>query len=114
MTDNELIAEFMGLERSKANHDYFFIPEYHAFVAPDNILYHQSWDWLMPVVEKIERSGTLFHTRIMCYADENNYLCDIVDIENNEASCQLSQTSKIDAVYKAVVGFIKWYNAQPK
>ncbi len=37
-TDNELIAEFMEVD---------------GFLSLSQMEYHQSWNWLMPVVEKI-------------------------------------------------------------
>ena len=49
MNDNKLIAEFMGKE---------IYQKYHK----SN--YHTSWDWLMPVVEKIENDGLDPHEMI--------------------------------------------------
>ena len=74
--------------------------------------YHSSWDWLMPVVEKIESIKT----------EEGGYS---VQIEDNECIIFTSQhqrelghglieyntpQAKLMATYKAVVEFIKWYN----
>ena len=42
MKDNELIAEFMGVGK-----------HYEAQSSNQFNQYHQSWDWLMPVVKKI-------------------------------------------------------------
>jgi hypothetical protein len=49
MKDNKLIAEFMGSEWHKA----WFKDV--CIISPSNISYkfHNSWDWLMPVVGKI-------------------------------------------------------------
>lgn len=44
MKDNKLIAEFMGAEPDKKT---FFR------TGKEVYFYHTSWDWLMPVVEKI-------------------------------------------------------------
>lgn len=123
-TDNELIAEFMGLDV----HDYkLFGEQVRCYSVKSNdsvevalnrhhintLKYHSSYDALMPVLDKIERIPPLFHTRIISYADENNYLCDIVNGEDNEEiTCVLSTESKLNAVYKAAVDFIKWYNEQ--
>ena len=52
--------------------------------------YHTSWDWLMPVVEKIKDLG---------YSQE-------LDKIDNVLTCDL----RINSLYKAVVEFIKWYN----
>jgi uncharacterized protein YyaL (SSP411 family) len=53
--------------------------------------YHTSWDWLMPVAEKIMWDNDI----------EDNQCTNIA-----EALCD----AKIDRVYDAVVEFIKEYN----
>ena len=58
MNDNKLIAEFMGLEIHESKHKY--ITTYYVTIdgVPtdlQDLQYHASWDWLMPVVEKIEQ-----------------------------------------------------------
>jgi len=47
--NNKLIAEFMGLVVSDSAN---YTSELHTNVDVD-LKYHTSWDWLMPVVEKI-------------------------------------------------------------
>ncbi len=49
MKDNKIIAEFMGAEWHK---DFF---KDVCIISPSNISYkfHKSWDWLMPVLKKI-------------------------------------------------------------
>src|SRR4051812_9002764 len=47
--------------------------------------YHSSWDWLMPVVEKIEKLG--YDSRIHGNDSDGGYLCDFVDAENMEVAC---------------------------
>lgn len=55
MKDNKIIAEFMGYDISTSLRDGVECVEY----ADDNIRalsdthYHTSWDWLMPVIKKI-------------------------------------------------------------
>ena len=64
--------------------------------------YDTSWDWLMPVVEKIEIiewEGKSFEFYIVgkgCFL-------------NDKPPTTFGET-KIEATYKAVVEFIKWYN----
>lgn len=90
---NRLIAEFM-VERS----DLLFI----TFSSK----YHKLWDWLMPVVEKIESMGhpckiCLSHTEFLhCHSDTMSI------------TWPMAGTSKIESVYDAVLTFIKWYNNQ--
>jgi len=47
--DNKLIAEFMGYE---VKHNKCYSPKYNdGTIAP--MQFHKSWDWLMPVLKKI-------------------------------------------------------------
>ena len=113
---NKLIAEFMGYETDNIE---VTMPEnfrevYRFESAPSDFFsstlfklqdckFHSSWDWLMPVVEKIESLGhgvTIYRKG-----------CHI----NNEASFSVNgfkHSSKIEQTYKAVVEFINWYNQQ--
>lgn len=114
---NELIARFMGLETqlntdtgytfhlliTKGDYDTLFqIDVGHG----DEMLYNSSWDWIIPVCEHIRSLGSVivdielgsrviisfddgvaFYTKKHCYATKN-----------------------IEAVYTAVIDFIKFYN----
>tara|TARA_Y100000004_G_scaffold192471_1_gene253087 strand:- start:792 stop:1064 length:273 start_codon:yes stop_codon:yes gene_type:complete len=87
MKDNKLIAEFMGLQFSKGE---YYRPLYNSgdWVSENELQYHTSWDWLMPVAEKCLTTGDSQHFVI------------------NDALL----TCNIEEVYKAVVEFIKQYN----
>ena len=59
MNDNKLIAEFMGF--TKDSKELYLIDDYtlrsedeYQATYVDEMKFHTSWDWLMPVVEKIE------------------------------------------------------------
>lgn len=45
-SSNKLIAEFMGMKQG-------IIVDGLGFYHPNELEYHTSWDWLMPVIEKI-------------------------------------------------------------
>ena len=82
MNDNKLIAEFMGWKPN----------EHHWCLNGDKDLqYHTSWDWLMPVVERIFA---------LSIADENIEL--FYDVQTH--------IPDKTATYNAVVEFIKTYN----
>ncbi len=90
MKDNILIAEFMEIEQ---------------FVNQNKLEYHNSWDWLMPVVEKIESIGyefTIVESRCKVSNNTDHSIKELFYIEKIGI--------KIDNVYDAVIQFIKQYN----
>lgn len=93
--NNKLIAEFMGLH-PYPNGDVFFGLWYDTIKLErfENLLYHTSWDWLMPVVGKIKDK------------------CEELKITLTSYLIAGLITVNIDTVYKAVVEFINWYNQQ--
>ena len=67
--------------------------------------YHTSWDWLMPVVEKIESLGYEFfivEDRIKIAHNTDHSIDTIINFTLGG--------SKREATYKAVVEFINQYN----
>ncbi len=83
ITENKLIAEFMGYELKLLKYNKCYSPKYNdGTIAP--IKFNSDWNWLMPVVEQIENLGFEF---------------------------TITDTS-IETTYKAVVQFIKEYNNQ--
>lgn len=115
--NNKLIAEFIGLS-SEGNcyvsENIMFDPilnEYNeGYIGKERMLFHNSWDWLMPVVEKIESLDFVVTTKLnSCFIKEFEHEI------NNKAIWRgkhHSKTSKIEATYKAVIDFINWYNKQ--
>ena len=80
MNNNKLIAEFMQ-EGSEG----FNLYDYNGcHYKVDELMFYDSWDWLMPVVEKIERLNELIGAHIL--------------------------STDIDKTYHGVVKFIKEYN----
>jgi hypothetical protein len=90
------------------NYEIMTDPKYYKF-------YHSSWDWLMPVVEKIETldrlGGVVQIVQGQCkitsrmagdssvYANKSNYI-------------SMGAKGKLLSTYEAVIEFIKWYNEQ--
>ena len=50
MKDNKVIAEFMGIVYPKLDN---VIVIDNVVTKEDELQYHSSWDWLMPVMDKI-------------------------------------------------------------
>ncbi len=77
-----------------------------------HLMYHTDWDWIMPVVEKIEeiekrRFGveiTPFGIVIDDYKELSNI--SIVEVQKEEGD------TKILLLWIAIVDFLKWYNSQ--
>ena len=89
-----------------------FIPK---FSLPDEMKFHESWDWLMEVVEKIEslenkRFGVcidVLDTMIMDYKvgpDQGERIVVQTDIYPDNGD------TKISITHKAVYQFIQWLN----
>jgi len=122
---NKLVAEFMGAfliyftDRSNETSQ--------VWMSEDNLLsggqslkgnsinglkFHSSWDWLMPVVEKIESLGFQFDIlgRKLEFSNERIYCIWLWDDEQKiHIECPEAD-SKIEAVYLGGIEFIKWYN----
>lgn len=90
MKDNRLIAEFMGYDISTIalNIEFMGVLDFDSQGDYSYLKYHESWDWLMPVVRKIEQRNELIGAHIL--------------------------SSDIDATYQAVVKFIKIYNNESR
>lgn len=112
-SNNKLIAEFIGLpyidgvyENSYAVMTLFPPLDYSRNLS--GLEFDFSWDWLMPVVEKIEKTHEVHVSANLCVIfgiSEDFQKFQRIRIENN---------SKIRSVYLACVELIKWYNGQPK
>ena len=85
--NNRLIAEFMGVDQ--VDIDY-------AFNEHGQLKYHLSWDWLMPVVQKI--------------GDE--YLNTPFDETYSHLTEQYENIWTLEDTYNAVVEFIKENNKE--
>jgi len=75
-------------------------------------LYHISWDWLMPVIEKISSLGFTYCIR-KNWASSNKH---VVQIYRKPEEVEITELAEcpLDALYFAVVKFIKWYNENGK
>ena len=138
--NNKLIAEFMGvsIEDNNIIVDFDKHPNnfHHTLCVFEGVAnspiyeldervfkFHCSWDWLMPVVEKI-LEGTHDNSFkignkwcfVRLYHAESNYSnldCGSYEGDYFENS-KIKYNRTIDCVYKAVVEFIKWYNENNK
>lgn len=108
LSDNEIIAQFLGLPLTKEE------PKFTGgFKTVPSIRwrYDRSWDWLMPVVEIIETKG--YDVRIEHITerhdgvDKRKDICSIQDRIGNDLVYVDDGLTKLESTYKAVVRFIR-------
>ncbi len=105
-TENKLIAEFMGMEEERhSDGRYLFTTDLEELKGIDTrfteeLYFHISWDWLMPVVSKIESLGYVFTIQ----GGKAEYGEMI-----SETQCFIAE-GKLSSTYNAVVDFINEYN----
>ena len=85
MKDNKLIAEFMGVVFHDDENQYYNADGLHI---GNTLQYHTSWDWLMPVIIKIEGGG----------------------LDPHELIDKALESRVIEDTYNEVVDTIKRYN----
>lgn len=121
---NRLIAEFHGWKhfptRKQKGKGYWDFPEWHkASWNADSFEYHRSWDWLMPVVEKI--ADTPMEDFINHETEDGGYAYPITFGMRTEIGQWMVRfrghalheaDTLILAAYAAVVDFIEWYNTK--
>lgn len=124
MKDNKLIAEFMGVQY-KSDEDYiknlkemrengiYFEQGY----MESELNYHESWDWLMSVVEKIERQEREYEEGFSYSIQiefDNAVIWKHSEFQESIRIVEISGSNRFDATYNAVLEFIKWYNETNK
>lgn len=124
LENSKLIAEFMGMKNISSVNQH---PEYKDqegdYWFPERMEYHLSWNWLMPVVEKIAKLQ--FKPVEVINNGEDSYYDNIyprtfgmVNADTRKFMVRLNKfplhqsNSLIEATYYAVIEFIEWYNKQ--
>ena len=132
---NKAIAELMGAtpkpypKDGKASYYYDYqkvktpTPTSSFWWGEWELQYHTSWDWLMPVVEKIESMQWIGVNKIYVqisdkscsiwtYFDVKEFLRLTGDDKNEDGKYKVKITAdtKIKATWLAIIDFIKWYN----
>ena len=128
---NRLVAIFMGgrFIEDQGKEDVVFsndenkeggVEEISLFQV-DALEFHRSWDWLMPVLDKIEKMG---YKNNLTYQKEG-YNCRIQRLEirehepdgsgkklilNKKYFYSDNRPTKIEAVYWTIVKFLEWWN----
>lgn len=99
---NKLIAEFMG-GKYDANEYWWVLPNINTMVLE----YHTSWDWLMPVVEKIP---TLNPDKGRLWFEFEISRCHCRIYTNIDEEWKNNGSTTLEATWKTVNDFLTWYN----
>ena len=123
---NKLITELLNNDLSKVCKNdlwdiislkigFTTVEDYKDEFWTEDVKFHKSWNWLMPVVEKIELLGASTDIHYFAGTKKNStgwfgtsILGYSVGLSNYDHTNQYK--SKIESVYNAVIHFIKWYN----
>lgn len=116
---NKKIAKFMGAKtaRHKTVNALMWVCEgYHLhnkLYFPNNLKYHKSWDWLMPVIFKIESLGYRFTIQsYQAQVWDKNPSKEDIDTMGDLAGFIIDadfHEDEMENAYDAVVSFIENY-----
>jgi hypothetical protein len=105
MESNRLIAEFMGMNVHHNDKSMMVRKtlQGNEVLYIDKLEYHKSWDWLMPVIEKIESLGYSFEKNYQPI--DNDWQCLIK--KGYDIIYQSFNDDALKSSYDVVVEFIK-------
>jgi hypothetical protein len=127
---NVLIAEFMGAKYKKdvnfpIQEGCLWLPfhgicRYNSIDRGNCLSYHRWWDWLIPVVEKIESIkdshdgfyGVYISSNSCCIQGTSLHMAlsdpDYGPVYYDEVTLD----TKLESTYQVVIRFIKWFNSK--
>lgn len=121
---NKLIAEFLGWKKETkmfqwkerevylSDWDLLENTVYDGMCPADRLEFHTSWDWLMPVVMKIE--AMRYNPKTGLYDGLlNQFMKETSSYSNDwywEGNIFVTVITDMNDMYKRVIQFIKWYN----
>ena len=118
---NKLIAEFMEVKNVReyelnSKHKCLIISDDDGFIdyveGINFLSYNDNWNRIMHVVEKIKKLEFEFNT-FSDYTKTEKYRNEVRISElsvNKYCRILIRNTDMLDAIFNAVVEFIKWYN----
>lgn len=105
---NKLIAVFDG---GRIEGEYFFFSDGDTnyrrgrYIKESKLKYHTSWDWIVPVVQKIHRILNEMHKSMPPNSAKKG---DLIEVDISYGFLQL----EMERIYPHVITFIEWYNKQ--
>ena len=118
--NNRIIAEFMGYTLNENNEypiEYITVQGHWDTCPIQDLNYHESWDWLIPVVEKIESIRDSYHGRFGVYISSNSCTIQSTNFRPDKPISNpphyydnLVLNNKIESTYYSIINFINFYN----
>ena len=115
---NMVICEFMGGYQWRHNVLFYVGPDGFEHESGEFLKYHSSWNWLMPVVEKIESIYDEFHGYFGVHISSNSCCIQGTKLDTRPGKehyayfNEVVLSNKKEATHIAVYQFIQWYNKQ--
>lgn len=107
---NKLITEFMGFPKCRrCDYDCGHYQVGPLMWKSSEMKYHNSWDWIMRPVNKIQhlKFDVVIEIGNACHICGERGMIDFHKFLNEEPDNLISD---IEALYSVILEFIKWYN----
>lgn len=116
---NKLFAKFMEWQYLPNCDTYINRSPTITEVSASKLKFHTSWEWLMPVVEKIEQYGFVSDLSIDYNGnggeEDKQHTCTIHPAQSNTFAYITGEGStKIESVYDLCFNYITWFNQKYK
>lgn len=118
LENNMLIAKFMGLEHE--NNGLHFKVRFTENISRsysyknEDFRFDISWDWLMPVVKKIERTSINeeYYSFFTSISNVGTTIMSKTKLgsPNYDFSTSLKEETKLKSTYRAIIEFITFFN----
>ena len=117
---NVLIAEFIGLKKGMLGEYTHPLDKpsegYVPIYTPDgsDMKFYSDWNWLIPVVEKIESLEEVDYTKL--YVEHKNIYDFEIFLKTDymKPSFRCVTEDRMESIYDCIIQFIEWYNEQTK
>ena len=104
----ELIAAYEGLVKDEEMSIHMGKPMYKKNGTITDLRYNTSWNWLMPIVERV---GVIGGSLVKLTVKGDNSICSLDVGLGGSFKAHKSNKALIILTFNAVVEYIKWYNA---
>ena len=109
--NNKKLAEFLGWEVKHYSTPICDIVTPFGQLTETQLKFHNDWNWIMLVAEKIEQTETKDGRTFTIDLHKDNVIINQYGKYNNEIIVTEGGT-RIENLYKACIEFVEWYNKE--